>query len=141
MQRLIHPLVQDIISYNLEQRSGSEGHNLVTLTMHEQGINIQDAINLLCEQHKDLQKRFLEAYRAFEILEWDTTINAQLRGALRDLAHFPRGIHCWHFECGRYFGNSGMKVGVPCKVELLPRAPVNKDLRQENVTLFIVDEV
>lgn len=130
---------QDLISYNMEQRSGDARHNLVTLTMLEQTLSIHDAITLLFKRHISFQDRFLKAYRSFEP-QWDDAINAQLRDALRDLAHFPRGIYCWHFGCGRYFGHKGAEVSVSRDVELLPQVLGARDLKRENVKLLVMDE-
>ncbi|EPS94572.1 hypothetical protein FOMPIDRAFT_84975 [Fomitopsis schrenkii] len=129
----------DLISYNMEQRSGDARHNLVTLTMLEQTLSIHDAITLLFKRHISFQDRFLKAYRSFEP-QWDDAINAQLRDALRDLAHFPRGIYCWHFGCGRYFGHKGAEVSVSRDVELLPQVLGARDLKRENVKLLVMDE-
>ena len=79
----------------------------------------------------------MKAYKSIE-LRWDATTNEQLQRTLRDLAHFPRGIYCWHFESERYFGTKGAEVSTSRNVEILPRAS-GEDLRQENVVLLEMD--
>ncbi|KAH9931869.1 uncharacterized protein B0H18DRAFT_68453 [Fomitopsis serialis] len=77
--------------------------------MLEHKLGIEEAIAMLFRQHVALQERFLKAYHAFEP-RWGPATNEQLREALRDLANFPRGIYCWHFEGGRYFGTKARRL-------------------------------
>ena len=132
-------VAQDMISYNTEQSAGDVRHNLVTVTMLEQGLTIHDAILLLDSRHTALQGRFLAAYRSLDF-RWDTATNEQLQRTLRDLANFPRGIYCWHFEGGRYFGSRGAEVSVSRRVELLPRL-LNSDGKRENAAIPVIDEM
>ena len=57
--------------------------------MVELGLSIHNAIAHLSKRHADLRQRFLEAHKSMP-LQWVANTNEQLRGTLRDLAHFPR---------------------------------------------------
>ncbi|KAH9917069.1 terpenoid synthase [Fomitopsis serialis] len=129
----------DIISYNVEQSVGDVRHNLVTVTMLERKLDIDDAVALLFGQHVALQERFQKAYHGFEP-HWDPATNEQLGEALRDLANLPRGAYCWHFEGGRYFGTKGTEIGVSRRVQLLPPL-LNGDRRQDNIAIPVIDEM
>ena len=103
--------------------------------MVELGLSIHDAIAHLSKRHAGLRQRFLEAHKSMP-LQWDANTNEQLRGALRDLAHFPRGIYCWHFESERYFGDKGAEISTSRNVEIRPRVSLG-ELRKENVALLV----
>ncbi|KZT66130.1 terpenoid synthase, partial [Daedalea quercina L-15889] len=130
---------KDVISYNTEQSAGDSRHNLVTITMLAYGLTIDDAVTLLAEQHATLQERFLAIYKNFQP-HWDAATNEQLGEALRDLVNFPRGIYCWHYEAGRYFGSKGVEVGLSRRAHLLPRL-LNGDRRQADVAIPVIDEM
>lgn len=133
---------QDIISYNREQRTGIDLHNLVAITMLEYNLSINDAVTRSSKQHEDLRHRFLMAYRSIDSEpQGDAATNEQLREALRNLAHFPHGIYCWHFECGRYFGDKGAEISVSRTVEIQPRVCTSETRWQENVALLEMDDV
>lgn len=106
--------------------------------MLERALTIHDAIALLAKQHTALQERFLAAYKSFDF-EWDAATNEQLKRTLRDLANFPRGIYCWHFEGGRYFGSRGGEISASRRVVLLPRLPSGG--RREDTAIPYIDEM
>ena len=107
--------------------------------MLEQALTIHEAIALLAKRHTALQERFLAAYESLDF-EWDAETSKQLQRALCDLANFPRGIYCWHFEGGRYFGSRGAEISASRCVTLLPRL-LNGDRRRENVAIPVIDEM
>lgn len=107
--------------------------------MLERALTIHDAIAFLAKQHTDLQERFLATYKSFDF-EWDAATNEQLKNALHDLANFPRGIYCWHFEGGRYFGSRGEEISASRRVVLLPRL-LNGEGRREDAAIPFIDEM
>lgn len=107
--------------------------------MLERKVHIDAAIIMLLRQHEILQERFLETYKAFEPC-WDLQTNQQLQEVLRSLVNIPRGLRCWHFECGRYFGSKGAVVYESQRVPLLPPL-LNGVRRREDVFIPVIDEV
>ncbi|KAG8216688.1 isoprenoid synthase domain-containing protein [Butyriboletus roseoflavus] len=118
----------DIFSYDMEQSKGHT-HNMINVIMHEQGLDLQDAVNAV----GDLCKRAIDRFthdRA-NLPSWGPTIDADVRVYVDGLADWIVGSLHWSFETERYFGVAGKRVKATRVVTLRPpktvvRAPVRE---------------
>ncbi|KAF4583483.1 Sesquiterpene synthase 2 [Pleurotus pulmonarius] len=108
----------DIFSYNVEQSKG-DTHNMIPVVMHEEGLELQAAVDFvgaLCKQSID---RFVEC-RA-NLPSWGPEIDRQVAVYVEGLADWIVGSLHWSFESERYFGKSGLEVKKSRAINLLPR--------------------
>lgn len=113
-----HVLSQDIFSYNVEQSKG-DTHNMIPVVMHEEGLDLQSAVDFvgaLCKQSID---RFVDC-RA-NLPSWGPEIDRQVAVYVEGLADWIVGSLHWSFESERYFGKSGLEVKRNRVINLLPR--------------------
>ncbi|KAI0267839.1 terpenoid synthase [Gloeopeniophorella convolvens] len=112
-------LTNDPYSYNIEQASGHDGHNLVTVVMTEKNIGLDDALDWIAEHHAGVLSQFES--QAHILPSWGSTIDAQVKTFVDRLGYWIRGFDCWSFESERYFGASGLEVQKRRVVTLLPK--------------------
>ncbi|KAK0660786.1 terpene cyclase [Cercophora samala] len=55
-------LDNDLVSYNVEQARGEEGHNLVRVAMHQFGFGLQESIDWVGKHHAGVLDAFLMLY-------------------------------------------------------------------------------
>ncbi|KAI0297896.1 isoprenoid synthase domain-containing protein, partial [Russula brevipes] len=55
-------LDNDILSYNLEQARGDDNHNIITILMHHNKVDIQGAMDWVDTYHKELNAKFMDIY-------------------------------------------------------------------------------
>ncbi|KAI9438411.1 terpenoid synthase [Russula earlei] len=113
-------LGNDLYSYNIEQAAGHGGHNIITVVMNENGVNLDAALDWVSEYHEQVLSQFQAQYRILP--SWGPTIDLKVSAYVERLAYFIRGIDCWAFETERYFGKKGREIQKDRIVNLLPRA-------------------
>ncbi|TBU58644.1 isoprenoid synthase domain-containing protein [Dichomitus squalens] len=56
-------LDNDIASYNREQGTGNDQHNIITVVIHHLGLNLDSAVEWAADYHKDAQRRFSDTMK------------------------------------------------------------------------------
>ncbi|KAI1782453.1 terpenoid synthase [Ganoderma leucocontextum] len=112
----------DVVSYNREQATGVGGFNIVTITMHHDGLTLDDAIRSLVKRNLELEGQYVQCLREFCSFlggpgRAEKTSDSEIRRYLEHMGNVRRGVWCWSFECGRYFGERG---SVYAKTQLVP---------------------
>ncbi|RPD81425.1 terpenoid synthase [Lentinus tigrinus ALCF2SS1-7] len=131
-------LDNDIASYNKEQATGDDRHNILTIAMHQFNMSLDSAINWVANHHKEVEMRFLDALE--RVPSWGPAVDKQVAVYIDQLGTWPRSNYCWAFESGRYFGSKGREYQKTRLVPMLPKQPQNPNLRRENVEVLLVDE-
>ncbi|KAI0922944.1 terpene cyclase [Taiwanofungus camphoratus] len=98
----------DLCSYNVEQARGDDGHNLVTIVMHEFQTDVQSAINWISDLHGSLVSQFLDKWK--EIPTFGDPIANEVHTYVDGLGNWVRANDSWSFESERYFGKHGLEI-------------------------------
>jgi len=109
----------DITSYNREQAIGNDGHNLMTVTMHQFNCDINDAMARAAKYQAELQTDFLNQRKMLP--SWGPDIDKQINEYIPGVANWCRAYDCWCFESHRYFGDKGLEIQQTRCVPLLPK--------------------
>lgn len=113
----------DILSYNKEQSRGDEHwENVVAVLMHDQGLDLQGAMNYAGQMCKDAIRCF-EFNRAI-LPSWGEEVDKQVAIYVEGLQNWMIGSLNWHFDSARYFGKHGHAVKRDRIVKLLPKRPL-----------------
>ncbi|KAI0023873.1 terpenoid synthase [Xylariomycetidae sp. FL0641] len=121
----------DIISYNKEQASGDDEHNLITIAMQERGLSVQEAIDWTAQLHADMVRKFNRYYR--ELPRWGGPLDLDVQAYVNGAAQWVVAYVQWSYESQRYFGKRGPEIKRSRVLDLLPRkvqddiAPVDVD--------------
>jgi hypothetical protein len=124
--RWCESIVQDIFSYDVEQSKGHT-HNMIDVIMHEQGLGLQDAVNVVGDYCKGAIDRFV--HDRANLPSWGPAIDADVRVYVDGLADWIVGSLHWSFDTERYFGKAGKQVKATRLVTLRPKtvqAPVRE---------------
>jgi len=113
----------DLCSYNIEQARGDDGHNLVTIVMHQYNLDTQGAMNWISDLHDDIVDEFLEVWKT--VPTFGGPVDREIRTYLDGLGNWVRGNDSWSFESERYFGKQGLEIQHSRKVALLPKIIMN----------------
>jgi len=113
-------LTNDLYSYNNEQAAGHGSHNLLTVVMHEKGVDLDGALDWLAEYNRVVLSRFQAQYRMLP--SWGPDMDPVITAFVERLAYWIRGHDCWSFESERYFGTKGPEIQKHRLVTLLPRS-------------------
>ena len=127
-------------SYNKEQATGDDRHNILTIAMNEFSFGLEEAQAWVVNLHADLEKQFLEAMR--HVPSWGPDIDGQIQLYLDGVGNWVRASDCWNFESGRYFGGKGLDIQKIRQVPLLQKVvPPRHDetLRKENVVIPLIE--
>ncbi|KAJ8487526.1 hypothetical protein ONZ45_g9641 [Pleurotus djamor] len=108
----------DIFSYNVEQSKG-DTHNMIPVVMHEEGLDLQSAVDFVGQLCKQSIDRFNED-RA-NLPSWGPEIDRDVAIYVGGLADWIVGSLHWSFESERYFGKAGREIKKTRVVNLLPR--------------------
>ncbi|KAG1761096.1 isoprenoid synthase domain-containing protein [Suillus occidentalis] len=111
--------ISDIFSYNVEQSKG-DTHNMISVVMHEECLNIQCAVDFVGELCKQSIDRFNENRGL--IPSWGPKIDKDVAIYIDGLAAWIVGSLHWSFDTTRYFQNSGREVKRTRVVSLFPRS-------------------
>ncbi|KAG1882563.1 hypothetical protein F4604DRAFT_1577023 [Suillus subluteus] len=101
-------ILQDIASYNVEQACGLDGHNIVTIVMHELDTDVNGAMLWVADRHTKVETKYFEAVTATP--KWGEPIDSQVREYCDGMGNWVRANHDWNFESERYFGTKGLEV-------------------------------
>lgn len=130
-------LDNDIASYNKEQSTGDDRHNILTIVMHRFNINLEAAMAWVASYHKDVENKFLDGMK--ELPSFGPVVDKELEEYILALAIWPRTNDCWNFESGRYFGSKGLQVQRTRYVPLLPKVKTDPTLKQKQIVVSLVD--
>ena len=132
-------LDNDIASYNKEQATGDDRHNILTIAMHQFNCDFDAAMDWVANYHKEVETRFLDTLK--RVPSWGPEVDRQLAVYIEHLANWPRCNDCWNFESGRYFGNKGLEYQKTRLVPMLPKRPQNPLLRRDQVEVPLVEKL
>ncbi|KAF8800611.1 terpenoid synthase [Phlegmacium glaucopus] len=107
----------DIFSFNVEQSKG-DTHNMIPVVMHQEGVDLQTAVDFVGNMCKQSIDRFNED-RA-RLPSWGPKIDRDVAIYVDGLANWIVGSLHWSFESERYFGKAGLQVKATRTVDLLP---------------------
>ncbi|KAG2346537.1 terpenoid synthase [Suillus weaverae] len=109
----------DMASYNREQSTGDENHNLITAIMLELGLDRSGAMAWAARYHTEVEKRFIDGLEQVPSLGISCT--DVLVKYFDGIATWARANHCWSYEGQRYFGTRGTEIQRNRLVPLLPK--------------------
>ncbi|PCH36903.1 terpenoid synthase [Wolfiporia cocos MD-104 SS10] len=118
----------DIASYNKEQATGDDRHNILTIAMHQFGFGLQEAMEWATKLHTEIKTKFLDGLK--RVPSFGPTVDKSLEEYIQGLALWPRCNVCWNFESGRYFGSKGLEIQKSRHVPLLPKVAKDLGLRR-----------
>ncbi|KAL4067245.1 isoprenoid synthase domain-containing protein [Scleroderma yunnanense] len=121
----------DMASYNREQGTGDENHNLITAIMHELRLDRSGAMTWAAAYHSEVEAKFTNGLR--ELPSWGSTLDLQLKQYLNGTANWARANYCWSYESQRYFGSKGPEIEKTRLVPLLPRTTPVQKLREQDI--------
>ena len=78
------------------QARGDDGHNLVTVVMHQFQMDIQSAINWISQLHDKHAAEFLECWK--DIPTFGGPVDREIRIYLDTVGNWIRAYDCWTFE-------------------------------------------
>ncbi|KAK6980733.1 terpene cyclase [Favolaschia claudopus] len=130
-------LDNDMFSYNKEQATGDDCHNILTIAMREFNIDLDGAMAWLYEHHAKVQAEFLAGLQ--EVPSFGLEIDEHVRDYIWSMGIWPRSNDSWSFECGRYFGSKGLEIQRTRYVPLLPKVGRDMTLKRENVNVLLVE--
>ncbi|KAJ7757412.1 isoprenoid synthase domain-containing protein [Mycena olivaceomarginata] len=105
----------DLLSFKVETKR-KDTHNIVCVMMHEHGIDLQLAVNMVGKLCSDRMEDFIRL-RA-QLPSWGPTIDGMVRVYVDGLQDWMVGSLHWSFKTERYFGESSKAVLETLKVEL-----------------------
>jgi hypothetical protein len=111
-------LKQDMMSYNKEQARGDDKHNIVSIVMDQQQIDVQSAIYWTAGYHRSLVREFMEMYQRIPRL--GDPADLDILTHVDSLGNWVRANIQWSFESERYFGNRGAEIVKTRTFPLLP---------------------
>ncbi|PMD27043.1 terpenoid synthase [Hyaloscypha hepaticicola] len=130
-------IANDVLSYNKEQASGDDEHNLITIAMKEHNTDVQGAIDWTSMLHAEMVKRFNELYR--EIPRWGGPLDLDVQSYMNGMAQWVVANVQWSYESERYFGKQGLEVK---KTRMLCLLQKNSKLnRHGGIGPVVVDDV
>ena len=114
-------------SYNKEQAAGDDLHNVVTLIMHERGVDANTALAIAGSMHAELANHAVDVlWPAAQALDVGPNMEKILALYIDGLMNWPRANDCWTFESRRYFGSDGRRVQRERVVGLYPKRRVDE---------------
>ncbi|KIK17354.1 hypothetical protein PISMIDRAFT_111694 [Pisolithus microcarpus 441] len=123
----------DLASYNREQGTGDENHNLVTAIMFELGLDRSGAMSWAAAYHAEIEAKFINGL--LKLPSWGATLDAQIKQYLNGIANWARANYCWSYEGQRYFGNRGGEIEKTRLVPLLSKARRDPNMREQNIVV------
>ncbi|KAG6886195.1 hypothetical protein C0992_004565 [Termitomyces sp. T32_za158] len=109
----------DLKSYNVEQARGDEGHNIVTIVMHNENLCLKEAMDWIGNYHAKVVDNFLNGLR--DVPSFGDKFQGGVERYLDGLGNWVTASDCWHFESQRYFSGNGTEIQQSREVVLLPR--------------------
>ncbi|TVY83697.1 Delta(6)-protoilludene synthase [Lachnellula suecica] len=112
-------IANDILSYNKEQASGDDEHNLITIAMKEHNTDVQGAINWTAKLHAEMVRRFNKLY--LQIPRWGGPLDMDIQTYVNGMAQWVGANVQWSYESERYFGKRGLEIKKTKVLCLLPK--------------------
>ncbi|KAG1742745.1 isoprenoid synthase domain-containing protein [Suillus paluster] len=109
----------DMLSYNREQATGDENHNLVSAIMLELSLDRGGAMAWAARYHTDVEKKFIDGRS--KVPSWGASTDALVKEYFDGIATWARANCCWSFEAQRYFGTMGPEIQQTRLVPVLPK--------------------
>ncbi|KAF9560269.1 terpenoid synthase [Agrocybe pediades] len=128
-------LDNDLVSYNKEQATGDDRHNILTVVMRQFKLDLDSAMDWVAQYHEEVETRFLDGLK--RVPSWGPEIDKNMEVYINGLANWPRCNVCYSFESGRYFGKKGIEFQQTRWVPLLPKVaeyPAAK-AKRENIVI------
>ena len=126
-----------MLSYNKEQATGDDLHNIVTVVAREFNLDVTGAMDWVLKYYQEATAKFQEGLK--HVPTWGPEIDSQVKQYIEWLSEWPRGHNCWCFESTRYFGNKGTEIQKTRRVPLLSRADARKDEYKKGDDLVVPD--
>ncbi|EIW79743.1 terpenoid synthase [Coniophora puteana RWD-64-598 SS2] len=126
----------DIVSYNREQTTGDENHNLITVVRRELGCSLDDAFVWAARYHAEIQERFHS--RMGSLPSWGPRMDDEVKQYVEGMAYWVRGNHAWSYEGQRYFGSRGVEIQKTRKVPLLDKVDKSGSTAKEQEVMVDV---
>lgn len=125
------------MSYNKEQATGDDRHNVLTVVMRQFDLDLSSGIDWVAAYHRDVEVKFFDTLRRMP--SWGEDIDGQVAEYAQGLALWPRANECWSFEGGRYFGSKGLEYKLSRLVPILPKSTNHAQRRRGSVVVPLVD--
>ncbi|KAJ7883181.1 isoprenoid synthase domain-containing protein [Mycena olivaceomarginata] len=106
----------DLVAWSNDLFSFKDTHNIVCVMMHEHGIDLQLAVNMVGKLCSDRMGDFIRLRAQLPL--WGPTIDGMVRVYVDGLQDWMVGSLHWSFKTERYFGESSKAVLETLKVEL-----------------------
>ncbi|KAG6330338.1 hypothetical protein ID866_8752 [Astraeus odoratus] len=123
----------DMASYNREQGTGDENHNLITAIIHELGLDRSGAMAWAAAYHSEIEAKFINGL--FSLPSWGSSLDSQLKEYLNGIANWARANYCWSYESQRYFGSKGPEIEKTRLVPLLPRSIPDRKMHEQDIVV------
>ena len=78
------------------QARGTDGHNIVTLAMHELDTDLNGALDWVSRYNDDNVEQFMEIFR--NLPSWGEPLDAQVGSYVEGLGNYVRAHDSWCFE-------------------------------------------
>ena len=101
---------KDIFSYNKEQASEDDLHNIITIAMHENDQSLEEALEWVAGRHRERVEHALATWPKALDLSFSRQVDEDLLIYIDHIMNWPRANDCWNFENGRYFGGDGLRI-------------------------------
>ncbi|KAL4256105.1 Isoprenoid synthase domain superfamily protein [Pleurotus pulmonarius] len=109
----------DMYSYKVEWERGDDGHNLITVIMHQFRTDVQDAMHHVANLHARLLNQFLEQWNCVPV--FGGPIDSEIRTYCNMLGNWVRANDSWSFESERYYGKRGLEIETTRLVQIYAR--------------------
>ncbi|KAG6334599.1 hypothetical protein ID866_4493 [Astraeus odoratus] len=111
----------DIYSYNAEQARG-DNHNLISVLMHEKGLDVQEAMN-------EAGAIWCAGFQCFEdnidyLPSWGEDVDRLVAIYTQGLRNHITSLLHWSFYTERYFGQDGPQIKKDRIVRLCPKQAI-----------------
>ncbi|KAH7928453.1 terpenoid synthase [Leucogyrophana mollusca] len=127
----------DMASYNREQATGDENHNLITAIRRELDLDVTNAMRWAANYHAEFRDKFIDGLK--RVPSWGPTLDRDMQYYLNGIAHWVRGNTCWNFEGRRYFGDRGLEFQKTRMVPLLKKIKINPELHREEIVVADIE--
>lgn len=114
------------MSYNVEQAVG-DNHNIISIVMHHNNVDIQEAMDWVYQYHKGVQAKFMDTYEN-KIPKFGEPVDTELAKYVDGIGNFVRANFEWSHECERYFGKDREEFRKTRWVTLLPKKKPSEDV-------------
>ncbi|KAI0056135.1 terpenoid synthase [Artomyces pyxidatus] len=112
-------LDNDLASYNKEQATGEDFHNIITVVMAELQVDVRGAYAWLEAKRVQVAADIIATWATLPV--WREDIREDATTYLRGVVGWVRANAEWNFASQRYFGEHGKEIEEHRTVTLLPK--------------------